>query len=118
MTDILRISLPLTVWLAAFSAIYGLEGLVCSSRWVEAGFGPTAGRGALVVTWVLAVATQVAFVLALRSPAVASPSRFVRKVSLALAAAALVATVWTLMPVATTTLCSPTAELQRDAFWI
>lgn len=118
MTDILRMSLPLTVWLAAFSAIYGLEGLVCSDRWAEAGFGPSAGRGALVMVWVLALASQLAFLLALRSPAVASPSRFIQQVSLTLAATALVATVWTLLPVTTTTLCSPTAELRQDAVWI
>lgn len=105
MTDILRISVPLTVWLAAFSAVYGLHGLVCSERWAAGGLDLAAGRAALIIASVVATALQVAFLLALRSPGFASPSPFVRRVSLILAIAALVATLWTLIPVAVTTAC-------------
>lgn len=105
MRDVLRIAVPLTAWLAAFSAIYGLQGLVCSERWIEAGLGPAAGRGALLAAWAAANALQAALLLALRSRRLASPSGTVRGVSLTLAAAALVATAWTLFPVAATSLC-------------
>jgi len=105
MTDILRISVPLTAWLASFSAVYGLHGLVCSERWLEAGLGLAAGRAALVAAWIAATAVQVAFVLVLRSPRFVSSSPFIRRISLALAIAALVSTLWTLSPVAMTTTC-------------
>ncbi|WP_046862687.1 hypothetical protein [Microvirga massiliensis] len=105
MTDILRISVPLTAWLAAFSAVYGLQGLVCSDRWAEAGLDLAAGRIAMTAAWAAAVALQSAFLLALRSPRFASRSAFVRGVSLTLAITALVATLWTLLPVVTTSAC-------------
>ncbi|MBS3651840.1 hypothetical protein KEU06_24835 [Pseudaminobacter sp. 19-2017] len=105
MTDILRISVPLTAWLAAFSAVYGLQGLVCSQRWADAGLDLTAGRIAMMVAWAAAVALQLVFLLALRSPRFVSRSAFVRWVSLMLAISALVATLWTLLPVVTTSAC-------------
>lgn len=105
MTDILRISVPLTVWLSAFSAVYGIQGLVCSPRWAQAGLDVTSGRGVMVAAWVAAGALQVAFLLALRSPRFASPSPWVRWVSVLLAVVALVATVWTLLPIVTITAC-------------
>lgn len=105
MTDILRISVPITVWLASFSAVYGLQGLVCSPRWAEAGLGLAAGRWALVLAAALGVAIQVALLLALRRPRFAARLRFVQGLSLSLAIVALVATVWTLLPVVTTSLC-------------
>ncbi|WP_173934318.1 hypothetical protein [Chelativorans sp. Marseille-P2723] len=105
MTDILRISVPLTAWLAAFSAVYGLQGLVCSDRWAQAGFGLTSGRAALIAAWIAATALQVAFLAALRSPRMGSSSPFVRRLSLTLAVAALVSTLWTLSPVVVSTAC-------------
>lgn len=102
MTDLLRISVPLTVWLAAFSAVYGLEGLVCSGRWP---LGQQEGRTALIAAWLVAMGLQAAFLLALRSPRFASPSGLIRGVSQSLALAALVATAWTLAPVVLTSLC-------------
>ena len=105
MSDILRISVPLTVWLAAFSAIYGLQGLVCSDAWADSGLGLAAGRAALALAWAAATALQIAFLLALRSPRFASTSPFLRRLSLVLAVAALVATIWTLSPVVATTTC-------------
>lgn len=105
MTDILRIAVPLTAWLAAFSAVYGLHGLVCSERWAAAGFDLAAGRAVMAAAWAAAVAVQIALLVALRSPRFASRSAFVRGVSLMLAVTALVATLWTLLPVATTSVC-------------
>ncbi|MFZ3582491.1 hypothetical protein ACOI1H_10015 [Loktanella sp. DJP18] len=106
MTDILRLSLPLTVWLASFSAIYGLQGLICSDRWPETD-GFAIGRTALLFAWLLAGSIQTALLVGLRSQRYASPSAFVRQVSLILAVAALVATVWTLLPVVVTSACLP-----------
>lgn len=105
MTDILRISVPLTVWLAAFSAVYGLQGVVCSDRWTEAGLDLVSGRVALIAAWVAATALQVAFIIALRSPRLVSSSPFVRRLSLILAISALVATMWTLSPVVMSMTC-------------
>lgn len=104
MTDILRLSVPLTFWLTAFSAIYGLQGLVCSPRWPE---GPdlSAGRAVLIGAWLVSIALQAAILLALRSPRFASRSTFVRETSQALAVVALIATIWTLAPVAITSIC-------------
>ncbi|GGL78456.1 hypothetical protein [Wenxinia marina] len=104
MSDILRLSLPLTLWLASFSAVYGLQGLLCSSRWAPLADGG-AGRLLLVVAAALAVAAQAALLLALRSPRWRANSAFVRSASLALAATALIATAWTLLPVAVVSYC-------------
>lgn len=105
MTDILRIAAPLTLWLAAFSAVYGLHGLVCSPRWTEAGLDLAAGRMALVLAAALALGLQAALLLALRAPHFAARPGFTRRLSLGLAMVALVASAWTLLPVATTSAC-------------
>jgi hypothetical protein len=85
--------------------VYGLHGLVCSHRWAEAGLSLAAGRGSLVAAFAAALALQALILVALRSPRLVSNSGFVRRVSLTLAGAALVATAWTLLPVAATSLC-------------
>ena len=36
MTDVLRLSVPLGLWLAGFSATYALQALSCSRHWPEA----------------------------------------------------------------------------------
>lgn len=105
MTDILRLSIPLTAWLAMFSAIYGLQGLVCSARWRGAGLDLDSGRWALALAGLLGIAIQSTLLLALRSPRFASSSGFMQSVSLTLATVALVATAWTLLPIATTAAC-------------
>ena len=103
MKDILRLSVPLTLWIAAFSAVYGLEGVVCSRH--GAGLAPGQGRTVLVAAWLAAVAVQAGLLFGLRTPRFASPSRFVQGLSLSLAVVALVATIWTLFPVAVVGLC-------------
>lgn len=105
MKDILRLSIPLTFWIAAFSAVYGLGGIVCSDGWARAGLSPAQGRTALILAWGAAVAVSAGMALALRTPRFASPSAFVRRVGLSLAVVALVATVWTLFPVAVMGVC-------------
>lgn len=106
MTDILRLAVPLSAWIAAFSAVYGLQGIVCSDGWTGAGLTPAHGRAALILAWLAAVALQAGLLLALRAPRFASPSGFVQGVALSLAAVALAATVWTLFPVAAVGLCA------------
>ena len=105
MTDILRLALPLTLWLAAFSAIYGLQGLVCSDRWAVTGLSLDTGWLALMLARAAAVGLQVVVLLALRSSRFGADRQFVRWVSVALAGVSLVTTVWTMSPVATTSLC-------------
>lgn len=105
MTDILRLATPLTLWLAAFSGIYGLQGLVCSPRWEQAGLDAAAGRGALLLAGALALALQGGLLLVLRRTGPGSSSAFVRRISLTLSAIALAATLWTLLPVLATSVC-------------
>lgn len=101
MSDIVRLSVPLTFWLAAFSAVYGLNGLLCSGS----GLSLDAGRAPLVAAALAAVAIQLVLLQALRSERYASPSSFVRRLSLALSIVALLATWWTLLPVAFASQC-------------
>lgn len=104
MSTVLRISLPLTLWLASFSAVYGLHGLLCSSRWSP--FSEDwMGRAVLIGAAVVAIAVQVALLFTLRSPRWASPDRTIQRASLTLAAAALVAAIWTLFPTAVVSHC-------------
>lgn len=105
MTDILRISIPVSVWIAAFSAIYGLEGVICSDLWRAAGLSLGQGRGVLVAAWIAAIGLQAALLVALRRPRFASSLPWVQRVATILGYVALVATVWSLMPVVTTSLC-------------
>ncbi len=107
MNDITRISLPISVWLAAFSMVYGLEGLICSPRWVEAGLSAEAGRIALLTAWAAAIALHAGLLAAIRAPRFASPSPAIQWISVTLAVVALVSIVWTLVPVAVTSMCLP-----------
>lgn len=104
MSTILRLSLPLTLWLAAFSAVYGLHGLFCSSRWTPV-FEDWTGRAILVAAAVAVIAMQAAMLFALRSPRWAASDRTMQRTSLILAAAALVASIWTLLPTAVASHC-------------
>lgn len=99
MNEILRLSLPITVWLMGFSAVYALQGLSCSRHWpadVEA-------RPVLLAAWTVAIVLQLLILLAVvYAP---SRSRFVQTAAITLAATALVAAVWTMMPVLTASVC-------------
>lgn len=105
MTEILRIAAPLTVWIAAFSAVYGLQGIVCSDWWSSAGLNPGQARATLIAASVAAIALQAALLGVLRRPRFGSSLPWVRRVSTILGGVALVATVWSLLPVVSTSLC-------------
>lgn len=105
MTDILRLSVPLTVWIAAFSAVYGLEGVVCSELWTAGDLSPGLGRAVLIAAGAAALALQVVLLVLLRSPRFGSSLPWVQRTATILACVALVATAWSLLPVVTTSLC-------------
>ncbi|EAR52049.1 hypothetical protein OG2516_18330 [Oceanicola granulosus HTCC2516] len=100
MSTILRLSLPLTLWLASFSAVYGLHGLLCSSRWT----GPD-GRWPLIAAALLALALQGALLALIATRRWPEPEPTLHRTSLILAVAAFVGTGWTLMPVAFVSHC-------------
>lgn len=99
MIEILRLSLPLTIWVTGFSALYALQGLTCSRHWPVEGDA----RLILVAAATIAVAAQGLCLLVLaRHP---SPSRFVQTTALTLTIASLVAAVWLLVPILATSTC-------------
>ena len=99
MIEILRLSLPITVWLTGFSAVYALQGLSCSRHWPF----DLAARPILLGAWAVAIFIQALCLFAiLYAP---SPSRFVQTTATTLAAAALVAALWTMMPVLAASVC-------------
>lgn len=102
MRDILRLSMPMTVWLMSFSAVYGLQGLVCSSR---LSYEQTASRYLLILAVIIAVSLQVVLLWGLYSQRWGSPHPFIRATSTVLGSVALIATIWTLFPVAVMSLC-------------
>lgn len=99
MRNILRISLPLTVWIIGFCAIYGLQGLICSRHW-PADIDP---RGTLIAAGAVLALAQAGVLAAI----VARPSRsrFVQMTATILGAAALGAALWTSLPVLAVTIC-------------
>lgn len=105
MIDLLRILVAPVAWLAAFSAVYGLHGLICE-------IGP-AGRVAgiswtrLLMTggFAAAVLLQVCIVMMLHAPRFRAEPGLIRTVSLTSGWVGLVATIWTLFPVLVTTAC-------------
>ena len=106
MIDVLRISVPLTVWLASFSGIYGLQWFACFGNWQSIYvLGLPLARTALIMTWIMVIALQLGLVLAMRSDQFGSRSPFVYRISLTLSLTALIATLWTMFPVVTTTTC-------------
>lgn len=102
MKNILRISLPITVWLIAFSGLYGLHGVICAGAWAD----PALGRTALIAAASVAVAVQILALLALRSRRFGGDTAFTRRIGLALASVALVATAWTALPIALLPICT------------
>jgi hypothetical protein len=107
MTDVIRISLPLTVWLISFSAVYGLHGVICSNPgWTTPSLaGLTQGRLTLLAAFAMAIVAQVATLALLRSERFGGATGFMRWTSLTLAVVGLVAVLWTLFPVAVLPLC-------------
>lgn len=106
MRDVLRILAAPLLWLASFSAVYGLHGLICGHGIAAEVLGLIPLQRVLMVTaWLVAIAAQTALLTALYARRFASPSPFVGFVSHATGWAGLVATVWSLFPVVVTTYC-------------
>ncbi|WP_374431936.1 hypothetical protein [Tabrizicola sp.] len=99
MRNVFRLSLPFTVWIIGFCAVYALQGLSCSRHWPE-GVDP---RLALIIAAGAFVVTQgLVLAVLLGKP---SPSRFVQATTTTLGAAALAAALWTSLPVLALTVC-------------
>ncbi len=106
MTDLLRILVAPLMWLASFSAVYGLQGLLCADGAEGAALGGVSlPRLVLVAAFGAAILAQVTLLVGLYAPRFASPSRFVRFVSRTTGWGGLVATIWSLLPVITASHC-------------
>lgn len=100
MIEILRLSLPITLWVTGFSAVYALQGFSCSRHWPD----DLWTRPVLLAAWAFCVGLQVLALMGVcRAP---SQSRFVQTAATAIAAMALLAAIWTLMPVLAVSACS------------
>ncbi len=106
MTDLLRILIAPLVWLAAFSAIYGLHGVLCGQAVTGTVMGLPLQRVALVAAYLLAILLQLGLLWALHSRRFGAPAGFARFVSRATGWTGLVATILSLLPVAVTTYCN------------
>lgn len=106
MMDVLRILIAPLVWLAAFSAVYGLHGLICGHGIEGTVLGIVSLPRVLMVGAYLASIGVLAVLLwGLYAPRFASPSPFVRFVSHTTGWVGLVAAVWSLFPALVTTYC-------------
>jgi len=105
MTNVLRILIAPLVWLAAFSAIYGLHGLLCGQNIAGAVFGLPLPRVLLVTAYFLAIVLQGALLVALYRSRFGAPSSLMRFVSHATGWAGLVITIWSLFPIVATSYC-------------
>ena len=99
MIEILRLSAPLTIWVTMFSAVYALQGFTCSRHWPE----DLWARPILLGAWAVGVILQVCVVMAIHHAP--SKSVFVQRVAIGISVVALVAVIWTLLPVVTTSTC-------------
>lgn len=99
MIEILRLVLPISLWLTGFSALYALQGLSCSRHWPA----EIDARPVLLAAGVAAIAVQALGLMAiLYAP---SLSRFIQSTSVAIAATALIAAIWTMLPVLAVSVC-------------
>ena len=105
MRDILRILIAPLVWLASFSAVYGLHGLLCALGAADGTSALLSPRFALLAAYGLVLLLQGVILLGLYSSRFAAATGFVRFVSHATGWVGLVAAAWSLMPVVTTSVC-------------
>jgi len=106
MKDVLRILIAPLVWLASFSAVYGLHGLICGHGIGGEVFGMISLQRVLMATaWLVVLGIQVGLLWTLHAPRFASGSSFVTFASRATGWTGLVATAWSLFPTVTTTYC-------------
>ena len=106
MTDLARILVGPLAWLAAFSAVYGLQGLGCALGWagIDTGGVPLL-RAGLAAAWLAAIALQAAILAGLYSRRFGAHPGFARSVSRMTGWVGLVATLWSLFPVVATSAC-------------
>ncbi|KIN70578.1 hypothetical protein Z945_3633 [Sulfitobacter noctilucae] len=95
MKDLLRILLPLLVWVATFSAIYGLHGLTCSQHSNLLASLPASGL--LTGAWIVAILIQTIVLGGLHHWPSASAT--LQRIALTLGWTAIVAMLWSLFPV-------------------
>ncbi len=105
MIDPLRILVAPVVWLAAFSAVYGLQGVLCAAPPEGTVAGLPMARVLLALSFAAALLVQVALLVLLLSRRFGASRGFVRTVSLGGGLVGVVATVWTLFPVLALPLC-------------
>lgn len=105
MRDVLRILISPLVWLASFSAVYGLHGLICGHGVGGGGLSYPLPRALLIAAYVVVVLLQIGLLASLHYRRFASASQFTRFASRATGWTGLVATVWSLFPAVMTTYC-------------
>lgn len=106
MKDLLRILVSPVVWLASFSAIYALHGLICQlDPGVSGLLGVSLSRITLIAAFVLAVLVQAGLLALLYSPRFGAAPGFARSVSRMSGWVGLVATLWTLFPTLAVSSC-------------
>jgi hypothetical protein len=105
MTDLLRLLISPIVWLAAFSAVYGLHGLLCELSFDGTVLGRPWSRLMLVGAFALALFLQIGLLAALYSRKFGAESGFARSVSRTSGWVGLVATIWTLFPTLAISTC-------------
>ena len=105
MRDLLRILVSPVVWLAALSAVYGLHGILCEIDPGAAFAGASWRRLSLAIAFALAILVQVGLLMMLHSDRFGAAPGFSQVVSRASGWVGLVAVVWTLFPVLTTSTC-------------
>ena len=99
MIEILRLSLPISVWIAGFGAVYALQGFTCSRHWPA----DLWARPVLLAAGAVGVGLQILCLLAIHYAP--SRSRFIQTSAMAIAATALLAAIWTVLPVLTASAC-------------
>lgn len=104
--DLVRILIGPLAWLSLFTVIYGLHGIICGlGLGGTEMFGLPLLRLVLGLAWAGAIALQAVIVIALYGRRFGAASAFVRNVSRTTAWVGLVATIWTLAPIAAATSC-------------
>lgn len=105
MKDVLRILVSPVIWLAAFSAVYGLHGVLCSMTIDATMFGVSWARVVLILAFIAAVLLQAGILIMLHSARYAASSGFARRVSRASGWTGFAATIWTLSPTLAASTC-------------
>lgn len=105
MKDLARILVAPLVWLASFSAVYGLHGLICGHGMSGSIGGLSVARVLLAGAYILAVVVQVVIVWALHRSPMAATGNFAALASRTTAWAGLAAAIWTLLPTVTMSPC-------------